>query len=100
MSKIEIERSETAAEPRKATFPADPPEMRSEPDKKKDAWDKAQIVSGFISSVVIAGVGILINMSIQQAQITASEANTKAQIAVTDKNNQAQMALTERNAQI
>jgi len=46
--------------------------MATGSDKKKDAWDKAQIVSGLLSSVVIAGVGLLINNSIQRAQIEAS----------------------------
>ena len=78
----------------------DLPEMKNELPKKKDAWDKAQIVSGFLSSVVIAGVGILINIAIQRAQINASEASTRAQIEVTERNNKAQLALTERTAEI
>jgi hypothetical protein len=47
--------------------------MATRSDNKKDAWDKAQIVSGLLSSVVIAGVGLLINNSIQRAQIEASK---------------------------
>src|SRR5262245_50900538 len=70
------------------------------PPKKKDSWDKAQIISGFLASVVIAAVGILINSSIQEAQIAASKASTEAQIAVSRQNNEAQLALTERNAEI
>jgi Caspase domain len=68
--------------------------------KVKDAWDKAQIISGFVASVVIAAVGLLINSSIQRAQIRASEESTRAQIEVTDRNNKAQLALTERTADI
>jgi hypothetical protein len=45
-----------------------PPTQRDEAAiKKKDVWDKAQIMSGFIASVVIAAVGLLINSSIQRA---------------------------------
>jgi hypothetical protein len=68
--------------------------------KKKDAWDKAQIISGFLSSVVIAAVGILINISIQRAQIAASKSSADAQIEVTDRNNKAQLELTRQNAEI
>jgi hypothetical protein len=52
----------------------DPADMKNESPKKKDGWDRAQIISGFISSVVIAIVGILINDSIQRAQLAASKA--------------------------
>jgi hypothetical protein len=73
---------------------------KSEGAKAKDIWDKAAIVSGFLSSVVIAAVGILINISIQNAQLASSDANSKAQIEVAEKNNRAQLTLTERNADI
>jgi hypothetical protein len=53
-----------------------------------------------VASVVIAAVGLLINSSIQRAQIRASEESTRAQIDVTDRNNKAQLALTERTADI
>jgi hypothetical protein len=78
----------------------DPPDRRHGSQNKKDAWDKAQILSGFVSSVVIAAVGILINISIQRAQIVASKASADAQIAVTKQNNEAQLALAERTAEI
>src|ERR1051325_2629884 len=71
------------------------------PDKpKKDAWDKAQIISGFLASVVIAVVGLLINSAIQRAQIKSSEENTKAQIEVAKSNNDAQLHLSERTAEV
>ncbi len=62
--------------------------------KPKDIWDKAQIISGFVASVVIATVGLEINWSIQRAQIKSSEDSVKAQIEVTDRNNKAQLALS------
>jgi hypothetical protein len=68
--------------------------------KVKDAWDKAQIVSGFVSSVVIAAVGLLLNSSIQRAQIRSSEENTRAQLEITDRNNKAQLALTQKTAEV
>jgi hypothetical protein len=74
--------------------------MSQHPKEKKDRWDKAAIISGFISSVVIAGVGILINIAIQRAQIKSSEESTRAQIEVSERNNKAQVALTERTAEI
>jgi len=47
----------------------------------RDWWDKAHIISGFLSSVVIAIVGIYITYSIQQAQISSSAAQAEAQKA-------------------
>jgi D-alanyl-D-alanine carboxypeptidase len=44
-----------------------------EAPKKKDAWDKTQILSGFVSGVVLAVVGLLINASIQNTQIESSK---------------------------
>lgn len=46
----------------------------------KDSWDKAAIISGFVSSVVIAAVGLSINFSVEQAQRASAEQNAKAQI--------------------
>jgi hypothetical protein len=66
---------------------------------KKDHWDKAAIVSSFLSSVVIAVIGIWINFSIQESQIRTSSANAKAQVEVADKNTAAQIQLAERTAE-
>jgi hypothetical protein len=76
------------------------PKQKDHSKSKKDLWDKAQIVSGFIASIVIAGVGILINIAIEDAQIASSKANNKAQIDLSERNNKAQLALTERIADI
>jgi hypothetical protein len=67
--------------------------------KGKDAWDKAQIISGFASSIVLATVGIVINDSIQRAQLKASKAASDAQIEVTRTNNEAQLALAKENSE-
>jgi Caspase domain len=50
----------------------------------KDWWDKASIVSSFVSSVVLAVVGLLISYSIQQAQMRSSTENNRAQIAAAE----------------
>jgi Caspase domain len=76
------------------------PQSKPPDAKVKDAWDKAQIISGFVASVVIAAVGLLINSSIQRAQIHSSEESTRAQLEVTDRNNKAQLTLSERSAEI
>jgi hypothetical protein len=68
--------------------------------REKDIWDKAQIISGFLAAVVLAGVGILINSSIQRAQIKTSAENTNAQIEVAKRNNDAQLALATRSADV
>jgi hypothetical protein len=65
---------------------------------KKDIWDKAQIISGFVASVVIAGVGLLITSSIQKAQIISADKNAQAQVAVAERNADAQLALAAKNA--
>ena len=54
-------------------------------EKPKDPWDKAQIISGFVSSVVIAAVGLTVNYSIQQTQITSSEQNAEVQASMTEQ---------------
>jgi hypothetical protein len=83
-----------------ATAPRGEPQPKPPDAKVKDGWDKAQIISGFVATVVIAAVGLLINSSIQRAQISASAENTRAQLEVTERNNKAQLALTERSAEI
>src|SRR3954464_11899747 len=95
MSDSDSRPSKSLAGQSDAVSHCDPSAATDEPSKKKDAWGKAQIISGFLSSVVIAGIGILINISIQRTQITASEANTRAQIEVAERNNKAQLALTD-----
>src|SRR5262249_43745396 len=82
------------------TYPGAAARQTQNETKKKDAWDKAQIVSGFISSVVLAGVGVMINISIQRAQIAASEANANAQIEAAKNLNIAQLTVAERNAEL
>jgi hypothetical protein len=100
MSTTEPATQEQKKEPDEKVAP--PPETppKEKEAKVKDAWDKAQIVSGFLSAVVIAGVGLLINSGIQRAQIQSSEENTKAQVDVAKYNNDAQLKLTERNAEV
>jgi hypothetical protein len=46
----------------------------------RDFWDKADIVAKFLSSVVIAVIGILITWSIQRTQIATNESIARAQI--------------------
>lgn len=48
----------------------------------RDWWDKASIISGFVSSVVIAIIGLLISYSIQNAQLRSAQENSQAQIAI------------------
>jgi hypothetical protein len=78
------------------------PDAQSKPsdEKEKDVWDKAEIISGFLATVVLAAVGLLINSSIQRAQINSAKESTAAQIAVAERNNKAQLDLTERNAAV
>lgn len=48
-------------------------------DKKTpDWWQRASVVSSFVSSVVIAGVGLVISYSIQSAQIQSSKQATES----------------------
>jgi Caspase domain len=49
-------------------------------ERRRDKWDKADILAKLLSGVVIAGVGLLINSSIQRGQIASSEANARAQL--------------------
>lgn len=58
------------------------PPKRIEPpagqSSTKDSWDKAQIVSGFISSVALAGIALWITSAIQKSQIASGEATARA----------------------
>jgi hypothetical protein len=58
----------------------DPPEDKALEVKKKDFWDKASVISGFLSSVVIAVVGLVVTYSLQHAQQSSAEALANAQL--------------------
>ena len=49
---------------------------------ERDWWDKASIISQFLSSVVIAVIGIVISSSLNRSQIASSEAMAKGQIEI------------------
>jgi hypothetical protein len=48
--------------------------------RKRDWWDKVDIIAKLLSSVLLAAVALLINSSIQRSQIASAEANTRAQM--------------------
>ena len=48
--------------------------------KTKDWWDKAQIISGFLSSVVIATIGMIIQLQLKWNQDAQNDAAAKRQI--------------------
>ena len=82
------------------TFSREPaPIGAAEEPKKKDAWDKAAIISSFVSSVVLAGVGLMINASIQEAQRISADQNARAQVEVADRNAKLQIQQAERIAE-
>lgn len=76
--------------PMKAVGPAKEPdtpparEAAKEPTKElqkpKDIWDKAAVISSFLSNVVIAVVGLIVTASIQRTQIATSNIATQAQL--------------------
>jgi hypothetical protein len=47
---------------------------------RRDFWDKADVVAKFLSSVVIAVIGIAITWSIQRTQIQTNEAIARSQL--------------------
>jgi hypothetical protein len=47
---------------------------------KPDWWSRASVISGFLSSVVITVIGLMITSSIQKAQLRSSERTAQAQI--------------------
>lgn len=66
-----------------------------ESKKKRDAWDKFQIISSFFSTVLIAGVGIIFTLiynhreknrqiAIQKAQLDASKIDAESKQRVTE----------------
>jgi hypothetical protein len=50
------------------------------PPAKPDWWSRASVISGFLSSVVIAVVGLAITSSIQKSQLKSSERIAEAQL--------------------
>jgi hypothetical protein len=72
-AKLPEQEDEKSAKANAASVAPDPagPSSSGSDAKPKDIWDKAQIISGFLASVVIATVGLEINSSIQRAQIKA-----------------------------
>src|SRR5580692_5709011 len=48
--------------------------------KPKDAWDKAAVVSSFLSSVVIAVLGLIVTTSLQKTQVASSKVVADAQL--------------------
>ena len=63
-----------------APDPLPPPDDKAPEVKKKDFWDKAAVVSGFLSSVVIAIVGLVVTYSLQHAQQASAQALANAQL--------------------
>lgn len=54
--------------------------LNAKSDGKPDWWSRASVISTFLSSVVIALVGLAISSSIQKAQLLSSEQSAKAQL--------------------
>ena len=50
--------------------------------QSRDWWDKASVISQFLSSVVIAVVGIAVSVSLSRSQIASSEAMARAQLQI------------------
>jgi hypothetical protein len=53
-----------------------------EKPKQKDNWDKADIVAKFISSIVIAGIGIYLTTTIQKTQIDFAKSNAENEVKI------------------
>lgn len=62
---------------------------------KRDWWDKAPIISTFLSSVVIAIVGIYISASFQQSQLAITKQNNEAQLKISAQKNESEVRLQE-----
>ena len=70
-------------------------EVRRDGDKKPDWWARASVISGFVSSVVIATVGLAISSSFQKTQLASGEATARAQIEVAKLKNDDDRRLQE-----
>ena len=75
--------AEESTAPQKSDTPSrTAPAESSNAPKLKDIWDKASVVSSFLSSVVIATVGIIVTASMQRTQIATSTVAANAQIEI------------------
>lgn len=66
--------------------------------KKRDWWDKAAILSTFLSSVVLAFIGIIVSLSIQKAQIAVSKEQVNLQREISETQFQTQNKLAKVTA--
>jgi hypothetical protein len=62
---------------------------------RPDWWQRAPVILTFLSSVVLAAVGIAITSSIQKTQIAATTANTHAQLELERARNHADKNIQE-----
>lgn len=60
-----------------------------------DWWSRAAVMSSFLSSVVLAGVGLAVTSSIQKAQIQSSKALGDAQVQIAKLKNEDDKRLQE-----
>jgi hypothetical protein len=65
------------------------------PKKERNWWDKASVISTFLSSVVIAVVGISISASFQKNQLAITQQNNDAQLKISSQKNLADLRLQE-----
>jgi hypothetical protein len=66
-----------------------------EAPKPKDAWDKAAVVSSFLSSVVIAVVGLILTASLQKTQLATSKVTADAQLDLAKYNSDREARLAQ-----
>jgi hypothetical protein len=67
-------------------------DARAPETSRKDWWDRAGLISTFVSTVVIAAVGLLINSSIQRAQLQIQKTQSDATIARAESDKKLQEA--------
>jgi hypothetical protein len=66
-----------------------------ESPKPKDAWDKAAVLSSFLSSVVIAVVGLIVTASLQKTQVATSKVTADAQLDLAKYNSDREARLEQ-----
>lgn len=67
------------------------------PEKKRDGWDYAEIISRFISGIVIAILGIFIPASLQRSQMEIAKNQADAQVQMERSRDDTERAVKQGN---
>src|SRR5271155_2878363 len=69
--------------------------QQNQPKSSPDWWQRAAVISSFLSSVVLAGAALWLTSSLQRAQLASTEATARLQLRDTELKNDSDKAIQE-----